>query len=138
MPLTDIDIEFVFMGTPGVALVWVIGEDCVYDIPVSQEHAEIFLTADEIADISEQNPDHDGITVSLRRGGEELMQLATTEYFGSVLLSNPQVLKLADYPYGRYVSSPHAKFDGEKFIVLDRDVSQLWPWGANHDSMGTV
>jgi len=139
MPLTDIDIDFVFTGTPGVALVWVIGEDCVYDLPVSQEHSEIFLSANEVVDISAQYPDHDGVTVSLRKDGTELMQLSTTEYFAAVLQSNPKVLRLADYPYGRYVSSPHAKFDGEKFIVLDRDVTGLWPWGSGHnDSVGTV
>ena len=139
MPLTDIDIDFVFTGTPGVALAWVIGEDVVYDLPVSQEHSEVFLNANEVVDISEQYPDHDGVTVSLRKDGEELMQLSTTEYFAAVLQSNPLVLKLADYAYGRYVSAPHAKFDGEKFIVLDRDVTGLWPWGSgHHDSMGTV
>lgn len=139
MVLTDIDIEFSFNGTPGVALAWVIGDDVVYDLPLSQEHADAFLNANEVVDISEQYPDHDGVTVSLLKDGEELLKLSTTEYFGAVLQSNPLVLNLADYAYGRYVNSPHAKFDGEKFIVLDRDVTGLWPWGEGHyDGVGTV
>lgn len=127
-PLTDIDVEFVFNGTPGVPLVWVIDGDCVYDLPLSAEHAEIFLTADTVEDISAEFPYHDGMVVRLSRAGEVLMELMTTEYFGSVLQSNPTVLKLTDYPYGRYVESPHAKFDGEKFIITNRDVTNLYPW----------
>lgn len=133
MPLTDIDIEFAYNGTPGVALVWVIDGDCVYDLPLSVEHSEIFLTADTIEDISAEFPYHDGIVVRLSRGGESLMELMTTEYFGSILQSEPLVLKLAEYPYGRYVESPHAKFDGEKFIITNRDVTGLYPWvGSNN------
>jgi hypothetical protein len=128
MPLTDLDIEFTYAGTPGVPLVWVIDGDCVYDLPLSVEHSEIFLSADEVLDISSEYPDHNGIVVRLLQAGETRLELATTEYFGSILLSNPQVLNLVDYPYGRYVVSPHAKFDGEKFIILNRDVSGLSEW----------
>ena len=137
MPLTDIDIEFVYNGEPGVALVWVIDGDCLYDLPLSAEHAEAFLTADEVVDISADYPDHDGLTVRLLKAGETLLELSTTEYFAAILLSDPQVLKLADYAYGRYVESPHAKFDGEKFIITNRDVTGLWPWlkGENNVSM---
>lgn len=128
MPLTDLDIEFTYNGTAGVALVWVIDGDCVYDAPLSAEHAEIFLTVNEVKDISADYPDHDGFVLQLIKDGEVLMELATSEYFGSVLLSDPLVLKLIDYPYGRYVVSPHAKFDGEKFIILHRDTEGLDPF----------
>lgn len=128
MPLTDLDIEFTYNGTPGVALVWVIDGDCVYDAPLSPEHAEIFMTLDEVLDISEQYPEHDGFVLQLKRGGEVLMELMTSEYFGSILLSDPQVVRLDAYPYGRYVVSPHAKFDGEKFIILHTDVTGLPAW----------
>jgi hypothetical protein len=125
--LTDSDIVFTFSGTRGVALVWVIGQECLYDLPLSQEHSSIFLDSEECLDISEEYPDHDGITVRFIKNGETLEELQTTEYFGSILLSNPTVLKLQDYPYGRYVESPHALFDGEKFIITDRDITGFMP-----------
>jgi hypothetical protein len=140
MPLSDIDIEFVYNGEPGTALVWVIDAECLYDLPLSVEHAQAFLDADEVVDISADHLDHDGVTVRLLKAGETLLELSTTEYFGSILLSDPQVVKLADYPYGRYVESPHARFDGEKFEITNRDVSGLWPWlkGENNVSMAEV
>lgn len=126
--LTDLDIEFTYDGTiNGVPLVWVIDGDCLYDLPLYPKHAEAFLAADKVEDISSSYPDHNGITVRLLKGKKVLMELSTSEYFGSVLLSEPQVLDLRDYPYGRYVTSPHAKFDGEKFIITDRDVTNLVP-----------
>ena len=140
MPLSDIDIEFVFNGERGTALVWVIDQDCLYDLPLSIEHAQAFLDADEVVDISADYPDHDGVTVRLLSAGETLLELSTTEYFASILLSDPLVVKLADYPYGRYVESPHATFDGEKFTITNRDVSGLWPWlkGENNVSMAEL
>jgi hypothetical protein len=32
------------------------------------------------------------------------------------------------YPYGRYVQSPNAKFDGEKFAITNRNVTHLPAW----------
>jgi len=125
--LTDNDMIFNFTGTPGVPLVWVIEQDCLYDLPLSQEHASIFLDSEECIDISEDYPEHNGITVRFIKNGETLEELQTTEYFGSILLSNPQILDLRNYPYGRYVESPNATFDGEKFIITDRDVTGFMP-----------
>ena len=125
--LTDSNINFVHSGVNGIALVWVIGEDCLYDLPLSVEHAQIFLDADEVIDISDQYPDHNGITVSLIKEGTVLEDFQTSEYFGSILLSNPQVLKLIDYPYGMYVSSPNAKFINNQFVLTDRDMNGLVP-----------
>jgi hypothetical protein len=115
-------------GPGGVPLVWVIDGQCVYDIPTLNEHAEMFVLSDEVLDISEDYPDHEGITIRFVKDGETVNELQTSEYFGSILLSNPQVLSLFDYPYGRYVVSPNATFDGEKFIILGRDTSLLMPW----------
>jgi hypothetical protein len=125
MPLTDLDIEFTYNGVQGIALVWVIDGDCLYDLPLSVEHAEIFMSADEVQNISSEYPEHEGMVVRLLQQGETKLELMTTEYFGSILLSNPQVLNLLDYPYGDYVVSPFAKFDGEKFIILNKDVTNL-------------
>jgi hypothetical protein len=134
--LTDIDIEFVGGGgssdtvnpTQATALVWIIDGDCLYDIPIWQDYEDMFKNSDEVIDISSEYPDHDGVVVRFVKNGEVVNELKTTEYFGNILLSNPLVLDLNEYPYGRYVQSPHAKFDGEKFIITNRDVSSYLPW----------
>lgn len=134
--LTDIDIEYVYDKNnpkPGVALVWAIDGQCLYDTALSLEHAEIFLSTDEVVDISDNYPEHDGIVVRLLKNHETLLELMTSEYFGNILLSTPKVLKLADYPYGIYVVSPNALFDGEKFIITNRDVSNLPAWPPGHE-----
>ena len=129
LPLTDIDLEYVYDAEkPAKALVWVIDGQCLYDAPLLVEHAEAFLSANEVVDISSDYPDHDGLVIRLLKDGETLLELKTSEYFGNILLSDPQVLDLSAYPYGRYVISPHATFDGEKFIPEGRDLESLSPW----------
>ena len=118
----------VIFGTGGDALVWIIDGNCLYDIPVVSEHVSMFTDSDEALDVSEEYPDHDGITVRFVKDGETVEDFQTSEYFGSILLSNPQVESLLRYPYGRYVISPDATFDGEKFIITDRDVTQYFAW----------
>lgn len=131
--LTDIDITFTYQGTPGVALGWVLDGTCVYSIPLSKEHGQIFLDANEVVDISEDYPDHDGITVRLIKDGEVLEDLQTSEYFGSILLSDPLVLSLLDVPYGTYVDNDNkAKWDGEKFTIVDRNLDGLCPWNLKY------
>ncbi|MGA1049812.1 MAG: hypothetical protein ACO3UU_17545, partial [Minisyncoccia bacterium] len=57
----------------------------------------------------------------------------TSEYFGSVLLSEPLVLNLFNYPYGYMVENDNnSKWDGEKFYFLNRDVSGLAPWNVKY------
>jgi len=112
----------------GIALVWVIDNECLYDIPVWSVYGEMFTAHDEVLDISADYPDHDGITVRFMKNGQVVNELQTTEYFGSILLSNPLVLDLGDYPYGRYVVSPHATFDGESFTITNRDMTDLLPF----------
>lgn len=130
--LTDDSIEFIPNGVRGIALVWVIDTQCLYDLPLSVEHAAIFTGYDEIIDISEQYPDHDGVTVRFLKNGEILEEFQTTEYFGSILLSNPQVLNLLDYPYGLYVVSPNALFVDGQFVILDRDMTGAEPFHREH------
>lgn len=130
--LTDDSIQFVHEGVNGVALVWVIDSQCLYDLPLSMEHAAIFTSYDEIVDISNEYPDHDGITVRLLKDGQVIEEFQTSEYFGSILLSDPQVLNLLDYPYGRYVQSPNALFVNGQFVILDTDMSTLEP-GNTHE-----
>ena len=116
-------------GRGGNALVWVIDGQCLYDIPVnSLEYVAMFRESDEVLDVSNEYPDHDGITVRFMKNGEVVEDFQTSEYFGTILLSEPQVLSLRDYPYGHFVESPNAQFDGEKFIITDREVLHLPEW----------
>lgn len=123
--LTDESLTFTYNGIAGVPLVWVIDTQCVYDLPMSQEHAAIFTEADEVLDISEDYPEHEGITVRFLKAGQVLEELQTSDYFGSILLSSPQVLNLTDYPYGMYVMSPNALFVDNEFVILETDMSNL-------------
>jgi hypothetical protein len=123
--LTDQLLEFTYNGTRGVPLVWVIDTQCLYDLPLSVEHAAIFTGADEVVDISEDYPDHEGVTVRFLKEGQVLEEFQTSDYFGSILLSNPQVLNLMDYPYGMYVVSPNALFVDNEFVIVDTDMTDL-------------
>ena len=114
--LTDDDLHFVYQGNPGIPLVWVIDGQCLYDLPLTPIDADMFMNHDQVLDVSENYPDHDGITIAFYRAGELIEEVQTTEYFGSILLSDPLVLNLNDYEGGYSVMSPHATFDGEKFI----------------------
>lgn len=132
--LTDSSILYVrgnddINGTP---LVWVIDGECLYDIPVWEVYKDMFTSSDRVVDISSLYPDHQGITVRFIKNDAVVDELQTSEYFGSILLSSPQVLNLGDYPYGRYVISPHATFDGNQFTITDRDMSTLLPWHPTH------
>ena len=42
-------------GMDGVALVWVIDGECLYDIPIWQEYSDMFLNSEEIIDISSES-----------------------------------------------------------------------------------
>jgi hypothetical protein len=70
----------------------------------------------------------DSIVISILENGVELDQLQTTEYFGSILLSNPTIKDLNAYPYGRYVIAPNAKFVNNEFVVLDMSTEGLPPF----------
>jgi hypothetical protein len=131
--LTDDSIQFTSAGgVRGVPLVWVIDTRCLYDLPLSVEHAAIFTGYDQIVDISEDYPGHDGITVKFLKDGEVLEEFQTSEYFGSILLSEPLVLNLLEYPYGLYVVSPNALFVNNEFVIIDTDMSKLEPFHREH------
>jgi len=116
-------------GRGGNALVWIIDGQCLYDIPVnSLEYVAMFRESDEVLDVSNEYPDHDGITVRFMKNGEVVEDFQTSEYFGNILLSDPQIESLREYAYGMYVVSPNARFDGEKFIITDRDLSGYLAW----------
>jgi len=132
--LTDWEIEFI-PETPledSIALVWVIDGQCLYDLPLLSIHARMFLEHDDVIDISDEYPEHDGITVRFMKNNEVIEEFQTSEYFGSILLSNPELFDLSLYPYGRYVRSPNATFDGEKFTITNRDMTGLMEWYPNN------
>lgn len=126
--INDTDIEFKTGQGKGKALVWVIDGECLYDIPLNNEYADMFLSVTRALDVSANYAGHEGITVRLFSGDSFLEDFSTSEYFGSILLSNPQVLNLNDYPYGVYVQSPNASFNGENFVINDRDMASLSKW----------
>jgi len=132
--LRDIDITYVRGndGIDGVPLVWVIDGQCVYDIPTWEIYKDMFISSDTIVDVSQSYPNDDGITVRFIKDGSMVNELQTSEYFGSILLSNPIVLDLRNYAYGQYVQSPYATFDGEKFFITNREMSELLPWHPTH------
>ena len=112
----------------GIPLVWVIDGDCLYNLAVKTEYVSVFTESDEVLDASNEYPDYDEITVRFIKNGEVIEDFQTSEYFGSIILSEPQVLSLFDYPYGHFVQSPNAEFDGEKFIITNRDITALPAW----------
>jgi len=126
--IKDDDIAMNMLGDTGLAIVWIIDGDCLYDIPVKSEYVDMFLLSDVVDEVSHLYPDHEGIAVRFTKNNQIVNDLLTSEYFGSILLSSPLILKIEDYAYGMYLRSPYGKFDGEKFIILDQDVTNLIPW----------
>jgi|APGre2960657373_1045057.scaffolds.fasta_scaffold254427_2 hypothetical protein len=112
----------------GNPLVWIIDGDCLYDFAVKAEYISMFTESDEVIDVSNQYPEHNGLTVRFIKNEQIIEDFQTSEYFGSILLSEPQIVSLFNYPYGHFVVSPDAKFDGNKFIITNRNVMGLPAW----------
>jgi hypothetical protein len=118
----------------GAAFSWVIGEDVLYDIALNRQTALMFLEHDEVIDISDNYLDHNGITVQFNKNGQVINQLQTTEYFGSILLSDPKIINLLSHKRGHLISSP-AKFINNEFFSLDESLNNLedvWDPSASH------
>jgi hypothetical protein len=111
----------------GMPLVFVIDGQCVYDFPSNRYGSELFFNNKGIVDISNEYPNYDGITVKVIIDEENFETLQVSEYIGSILLSPHSVFCTYDYPFGAYVVAPNATFDGEKFIIADRDMDTLDP-----------
>lgn len=126
--ITDQELYTLPVEDGSKALVWVIDQDCLYDSVVSPQLLPAFLEHDNTIDVSQEYPEHNGIVVRFIKNNEILLDLKASEYFGSILLSNPEVIDLAKYPYGKHVTSPYAKFDGEKFIILGMNENDISPW----------
>jgi hypothetical protein len=111
----------------GMPLVFVIEGQCVYDFPSTRYGSELFFHNKGIVDISNEYPAYDGITVKIIMDEENFEVLQTSEYLGSILLTPHSVFCLYDYPFGAYVISPDATFDGTRFTITDRDMDGLSP-----------
>jgi hypothetical protein len=117
-------------------LAWVIEEDVLYSIALNRETALMFVNHDEAVDVSDNYPEHDGITVQFKKNGEVLNELQTTEYFGSILLSDPKVINLGTHKRGHMVDIP-AKFINNDFVVLDpflNNSPDVWDPSAWHEN----
>ena len=128
--ITDIEITF-NPGTSepgGAPLAFVIEEDVLYTIPASKLGADLFLDFTDATDISDNFPENDGITIKFMNNEVELETLHTSEYFGSILLSNPKVINLVKHKRG-YATGEPAKFIDNEFYVLDgRSNDSLSDW----------
>lgn len=129
--ITDNDITYSWnKDNPtdrAAALAFIIDEDVVYDAPFYDWAADMFLRADSFAEILQDTPSGK-LIISILENNVELEQLETTEYFGSILLSNPMIKDLNSHAYGRYVVAPHAKFINNEFVVLDMVTEGLPPF----------
>jgi hypothetical protein len=128
--ITDIEITFNpdANETEQAALAFVIGEDVPYTIAASKLGADLFLGFTDAIDVSENFPENDGITIKFMNNETELETLHTSEYFGSILLSNPKVINLVKHKRG-YATGEPAKFIDNEFYVLDgRSNDSLSDW----------
>ena len=112
----------------GLPLVFVIDGQCVYDFPATKYGSELFMQNNGIVDISADYLDYDGITVKIIIDENNFEILQTSEYLGSILLTTDKAICLWDYPYGVYVESPHATFDGEQFTITNQSMENLTPY----------
>jgi hypothetical protein len=118
--ITDIEITFnADAKETGVApLAFVIGEDVLYTIAASKLGADLFLDFTDAIDVSDNFPENNGITIKFMNNEIELETLHTSEFFGSILLSNPKVINLVNHKRG-YATGEPAKFIDNEFYVLD-------------------
>lgn len=56
--INDSDLNYVHeQGVLGHALCWVIDGSCLYDLPLNEIYANIFLSSDQVEDVSSEYPD---------------------------------------------------------------------------------
>lgn len=135
--LTDKDIAYQqIVGYAGYALAWIIEEDCVFTNVMNKQYFDLFTSFDNAIDISDQYPEHNGITVRLIKDDVILEDFQTSEYFGSILLSNPIIIDIMEYPYGAYVEPFKCKFIKDQFVFSEIDISNLDPFPGGKISGG--
>jgi hypothetical protein len=116
--VTDVSIDYLYSPEiPGMPIALVIDGEVLYTVPVWSTFGQILLDATEFRDVSSTYPTHDGITVEILSNEEIIETWQTTEYVGSILLSEPLILDLSKYENGGHVEDLKASFDGTKFII---------------------
>jgi hypothetical protein len=125
---TDEELHEREIDPSGKAITWVIDGECLYDEAIPSDLLPIFEEHDQVIDVSNEYAEHDGIVVRFIKNEEILADFKTSEYFGSILLSDPDLVDLLKYPYGRYVLGANATFDGNQFTILNMDMTDLMPW----------
>jgi hypothetical protein len=128
--ITDIEITYnrSIGETNNLPLAFIIDQEVLYTIPTSNLGSDLFLNFTDAVDVSEDFPENDGLTIRFMNDETELETLHTSEYFGSILLSNPRVINLLNHKRG-YATGTPANFINNEFYVLDgRDNDSLSDW----------
>jgi hypothetical protein len=116
--VTDASIDYLYSPEiPGIAVAFVIDGEVLYTAPVWSTFGQTLLDATEFKDISSEYPEHNGMTIQILLNNEIVETWQTTEYVGSILLSNALILDLSQYENGGHVEDLKASFDGVKFII---------------------
>ena len=115
--------------TNHTALAFIIEEDVLYCYPLNERGTNLFLNFTDAIDVSGDFPSSEtNLTIKLMNNEIELETLQVSEYFGSILLSNPKVVNLLNHKRGHATGEP-AKFIDNEFYVLDgRDNKTLSDW----------
>ena len=116
--VTDASIDYIYSPEiPGMPIALVIDGEVLYTAPVWSSFGQILLDATEFRDVSSTYPTHDGITIEILSNEEVVETWQTSEYVGSILLSEALILDLSKYENGGHVEDLKASFDGTKFII---------------------
>ena len=116
--VTDASIDYLYSPEiPGMPVAFVIDGEVLYTAPVWSTFGQILLDATEFRDVSSTYPEHAGITLEILSNEEVIETWQTTEYVGSILLSEALILDLSKYENGNSVEDLKASFDGTKFII---------------------
>ena len=114
-------------------LAFIIEEDVLYCYPFNERGAYLSLNFTDAIDVSGDIPSNESnLTIKLMNNEVELETLQVSEYFGSILLSNPKIVNVLNHKRG-YATGAPAKFIDNEFYVLDgRDNSALSDWHYNN------
>jgi hypothetical protein len=126
--LEEIHFDRFANETNHAPLAFIIGEDVLYTYPFNERGTNLCLNFTDAIDVSNDFPENEGLTIKFMKNETELETLNTSEYFGSILLSNPKVINLVNHKRG-YATGEPAKFIDNEFYVLDgRSNDSLSDW----------
>ena len=118
--VTDRSIQYFYNPEVlGIPIALVIDGEVLYTSAVWGAFGQLLLDATGFRDVSSTYPEHIGMTVEILSGEEVVETWQTTEYVGSILLSDPLILDIGQYENKEYVDDLKATFDGTKFIIKE-------------------